>query len=477
MKAFMYKKIMCIAIILTSAITIHAQYLRSSYFMESTSARIQMNPGLQPTRGYINLPFLGNFNVTANSNSLGINDIIDITKDNNDFLNNNTLYNSLKQDNRFNLNLNTNLISFGWIKGKNFWSITSGLRMDVGAQINKDMFTMMRNMNGFSIEDVAGQTASYKMGNQSINMNIYAEIGVGLSRRLTEKLSVGARAKVLLGLARTEVNIETFDLNLDIPEVPNMDNMTPEEIQNYEFNQEDWYGKGYSYNAQANVITTLKGGGMTFDENNMINGFDLDGSSLGIAGTGFGIDLGASYSIFENFTVSAAVLDLGVMKWNKKNTTIATVNGKEDVIINENNYEQYIGGDLFSLDRFAFGKDEEANYKSNTKLSSTVLLAAEYGLLKNKISLGAVYSSRFVQPKTQTELTLLATFRPFNAFNAAISYSPILAGGKSFGVAFKLGPIFAGTDYMYFGNNSKTINAFFGVSIPLGGKRKPFDEI
>lgn len=230
MKAFMYKKIMCIAIILTSAITIHAQYLRSSYFMESTSARIQMNPGLQPTRGYINLPFLGNFNVTANSNSLGINDIIDITKDNNDFLNNNTLYNSLKQDNRFNLNLNTNLISFGWIKGKNFWSITSGLRMDVGAQINKDMFTMMRNMNGFSIEDVAGQTASYKMGNQSINMNIYAEIGVGLSRRLTEKLSVGARAKVLLGLARTEVNIETFDLNLDIPEVPNMDNMTPEEL-------------------------------------------------------------------------------------------------------------------------------------------------------------------------------------------------------------------------------------------------------
>lgn len=28
-----------------------AQYLRSSYFMEGTSARLQLNPGLQPIRG------------------------------------------------------------------------------------------------------------------------------------------------------------------------------------------------------------------------------------------------------------------------------------------------------------------------------------------------------------------------------------------------------------------------------------------
>lgn len=437
-----------------------------------------MNPGLQPTRGYLNLPIIGGFNVTANTNSLGINDIIDITKDGNDFLNNNTLYNSLKQDNRFNMNLNTNILSFGWIKGKNFWSVNAGLRMDIGAQINKDMFTMMRNMNGFDIKSVAGKPQSYKMGNQSINMNAYAEVGLGFSRRITEKLTVGARAKMLLGLARTEVNIEQFDLDLDIPEVPNIENMTPQELMDYEFSESDWYGKGYSYNAKANVVTTLKGGGMTFDpETNMINGFDLDASSFGIAGTGFGIDLGASYSILKNLTVSAAVLDLGVMKWNKSNTTMAEVNGEENVTISADNYEQYIGGDLLSLDRFDFKKKGNADYKTSTKLSTTILLAAEYGLLNNKLSVGAVYSSRFVQPKTQTELTFLATYRPSNAFNAAISYSPILSGGKSFGLALKLGPIFAGTDYMYFGGNSKTINGFVGLSLPLGGKRKPFAEL
>lgn len=464
----MNKKFLVAASIFATAITAQAQYLRTSYFMEGASTRVQMNPGLQPTRGYLNLPLIGGFNVTANTNSLGINDIIDITKDGNDFLNNNTLYNSLQQDNRFNLNLNTNLLSFGWIKGKNFWSVNAGLRMDIGAQINKDMFTMMRTMNSFDIDNIAGREHTYKMGNQSINMNAYAEVGLGLSRRITEKLTVGARAKVLLGLARTEVNIEQFDLNLEVPEV---------KVGQEDFSEEDWYGKNYSYDAKANVVTTLKGGGMTFDENNMINGFDLDASSFGIAGTGFGVDLGASYSIFNNLTVSAAVLDLGVMKWNKNNTTMATVEGHQNVTISEDNYDQYIGGDFLSLDRFDFKKDEEADYKSSTKLSTTILLAAEYGLLNNKLSVGAVYSSRFVQPKTQTELTFLATLRPSNAFNAAISYSPILSGGKSFGLALKLGPIFAGTDYMYFGGNSKTINGFIGLSLPLGGKRKPFSEL
>ncbi len=468
MKTFMNKKFLVAASIFATAITAQAQYLRTSYFMEGASTRVQMNPGLQPTRGYLNLPLIGGFNVTANTNSLGINDIIDITKDGNDFLNNNTLYNSLQQDNRFNLNLNTNLLSFGWIKGKNFWSVNAGLRMDIGAQINKDMFTMMRTMNSFDIDNIAGREHTYKMGNQSINMNAYAEVGLGLSRRITEKLTVGARAKVLLGLARTEVNIEQFDLNLEVPEV---------KVGQEDFSEEDWYGKNYSYDAKANVVTTLKGGGMTFDENNMINGFDLDASSFGIAGTGFGVDLGASYSIFNNLTVSAAVLDLGVMKWNKNNTTMATVEGHQNVTISEDNYDQYIGGDFLSLDRFDFKKDEEADYKSSTKLSTTILLAAEYGLLNNKLSVGAVYSSRFVQPKTQTELTFLATLRPSNAFNAAISYSPILSGGKSFGLALKLGPIFAGTDYMYFGGNSKTINGFIGLSLPLGGKRKPFSEL
>lgn len=91
----------------------HAQYLRTSYFMEGTSSRLQLNPGLQPTIGYFNIPILGSFNMGASSNVLGTKDIIGVLDSGSDLFSNDALYNRLKEDNRLNVNLNTDLLSFG----------------------------------------------------------------------------------------------------------------------------------------------------------------------------------------------------------------------------------------------------------------------------------------------------------------------------------------------------------------------------
>ena len=450
-----------------------AQYLRSSYFMEGTSARLQLNPGLQPTRGYFNVPIIGSFNMSASSNVLGTSDIIDLMNSGSDLYSNDKLFNRLKADNRLNVNLNTDILSFGWYKGKGFWSVNVGLRADFGAALAKDMFSMMRTMNGFALEDVAGTNQSYSLSNQTLNMKAYAEIGLGYSRRITEKLTVGGRVKVLLGLARAEMNINQFDLNLDVPNLRNYQ----DDASRGELSPSDWYGKGYSYAADGNVITTLKGGGMTFDNNGMIDNFDLDAGDLGIAGSGFGIDLGASYKVWDNLTVSASILDLGFLKWKESETTVATVSGGDEVTINSENYDRYIGGDFLSFERFDFEEGSPEKVKTKTRLYSTLLLAGEYGLLNNKLSVGAMYTARFAEPKALNELTFLATYRPKNWLNAAISYSPIQASGKSIGLAVKLGPLFVGTDYMFFGGNSKSVNGFLGISFPLGGKAKPFSEL
>ena len=450
-----------------------AQYLRSSYFMEGTSARLQLNPGLQPTRGYFNVPIIGSFNMSASSNVLGTSDIIDLMDSGSDLYSNDKLFDRLKADNRLNVNLNTDILSFGWYRGKGFWSVNVGLRADFGAALAKDMFSMMRTMNGFALEDVAGTNQSYSLSNQTLNMKAYAEIGLGYSRRITEKLTVGGRVKVLLGLARAEMNINQFDLNLDVPNLRNYQ----DDASRGELSPSDWYGKGYSYAADGNVITTLKGGGMTFDNNGMIDNFDLDAGDLGIAGSGFGIDLGASYKVWDNLTVSASILDLGFLKWKESETTVATVSGEAHETIDASNYDRYIGGDFLSFERFDFEEGSPEKVKTKTRLYSTLLLAGEYGLLNNKLSVGAMYTARFAEPKTLNELTFLATFRPKNWLNAAISYSPIQASGKSIGLAVKLGPLFVGTDYMFFGGNSKSVNGFLGISFPLGGKAKPFSEL
>ena len=450
-----------------------AQYLRSSYFMEGTSARLQLNPGLQPTKGYFNMPIIGSFNMSASSNVLGTSDIIDLMDSGSDLYSNDKLFDRLKADNRLNVNLNTDILSFGWYRGKGFWSVNVGLRADFGAALAKDMFSMMRTMNGFALEDVAGTNQSYSLSNQTLNMKAYAEVGLGYSRRITEKLTVGGRVKVLLGLARAEMNINQFDLDLEVPNLRNYQ----DDASRGELSPSDWYGAHYDYSANGNVITTLKGGGMTFDNNGMIDNFDLDAGDLGIAGSGFGIDLGASYKVWDNLTVSASILDLGFLKWKESETTVATVSGGDEVTINSENYDRYIGGDFLSFERFDFEEGSPEKVKTKTRLYSTLLLAGEYGLLNNKLSVGAMYTARFAEPKTLNELTFLATFRPKNWLNAAISYSPIQASGKSIGLAVKLGPLFVGTDYMFFGGNSKSVNGFLGISFPLGGKAKPFSEL
>lgn len=452
MKSFLSKKVGLIVGCMLFCGSAYAQYLRSSYFMEGTSSRLQLNPGLQPTRGYFNIPVLGSFNIGTSSNVLGINDIVDVLDSGEDIFENDDLYGRLKSDNRLNVSLNTDIVSFGWYAGKGFWSVNVGLRADVGASIPQSMFEYLRKVN--RTEDINGN-----FSNMNFRLNAYSEIGVGYSRQITEKLSVGGRVKVLLGIARAEMAIDNFDISLN-------DALTNGDYA--ELNPSQTYGRAL---VNAHVSTTMKGGGLSFNEaTGQIDGFDIDGSNFGIAGAGFGIDLGASYKVWDNLTVSAAVLDLGFIKWKDSETTVAAP-ANDSFEVTGSNYQDFLDGDFLSMDRFNFVQDNEAAENAKTTLASTILLAGEYGLLDNRLSVGAMYTARFAKPKTLNELTLSATYRPKSWFNIAGSYSPIQAGGKSFGLALKLGPVFLGTDYMFFGNSSKAVNAFFGLSIPLGKQR------
>ena len=115
------------------------------------------------------------------------------------------------------------------------------------------------------------------------------------------------------------------------------------------------------------------------------------------------------------------------------------------------------------------GVDAKESRKS--RLASTLVLGAEYGFFNNKLAVGVLSTTRFVQPDALTELTFSANYRPKSWFNVALSYSAIQSAGKSFGLGLKLGPLFVGTDYMFLGKNSNSVNGFVGVSIPLGGRK------
>ena len=422
----------CISFLLPTAM--QAQYLRSSYFMEGSSTRIQLNPALQPKRGYVNLPGIGSVNAEVATNSLGIQDVIDVFDSDGEFYNNDKFYNRLKGMNEVNISANTDVISFGFYKGKGFWSFNVGARADVDATIPKTMFDYLRATDA---DNFSWSGESFDIRNEKLRLNAYIEVGAGYSRAINERLTVGGKAKLLLGAGNINLNIN----------------------QLYMYGKDAGIDSEFQLKTDAYLEASAKGLDLE-EENGYIT--DLDYNSFGISGYGAGIDLGASYQVMKNLTVSAAILDLGFISWGKSSTQIAE--SDKNTTIDKNNYSE--SSDVLDFDLFGLKKKEN---KSRTTLSPTMVIGGEYGLLNNKLGLGLLSTTRFGQLKTYSELTFSANYRPNTLINTTLSYS-MLQGGETFGIAFKIGPLMLGTDYMYFGNNSKHVNAFIGLSIPLGKK-------
>ena len=442
----------------------YAQFLRTSYFMEGTHYRQQLNPALAPGRGYLNLPVIGTFNASVNSSTLGYQDVMDIidNTEGGDFFKSDAFINKLDNLNNLNVNLSTDILSAGWYKGKNFWSFNIGLRNDIGASIPKGMFEFMREMDGLSADDNLERLSNIdqKVGHQSLEINSYAEVGVGLARNITERLTVGARVKALLGVGNLKLDINNIAVN------SNLSGYNTGDLN-------DLNGR-----AEIRVDATLENSSKLIElseDDGVID--EIEFGTFGLAGYGLGIDLGASYKLMDKLTLSASLLDLGFMKWSKNNTSVAkaTANQSYDLTNSSDRYEfvdKVASGEVLNFDMLNMTLDKSAQKDRSTSLTSTLVLGAEYELLGDLLAVGALYTGRFAKPETLNELTLSANIRPKNNLNLALSYSLWQGSGKTFGVAAKLGPIFVGTDYMFFGKDTKNLNAYIGFSLPLNKQKK-----
>lgn len=491
-------------IMLVCTLSANAQFLRTSYFMEGTHYRQQLNPALTPTKGYFNLPVIGAVNATVGSTSLGYQDIIDIIDDGDDFYTKPDFMNRLKDNNKLNVNFSTEILSAGWYKGKNFWSFNIGLRTDIGANLTKNMFTFLNEME--TVEE-NWRNSNYDISGQQLNINAYTEIGLGLSRQINSRLTVGARVKALLGIGNMELKLNRVAMSANLPSDQQINqwssesywnSMTPSQAAQAAQELKDKFN---NYHANLTVGAELKSSfkGLELQEEegkDYVTDFDFDSGKLGIAGYGFGIDLGASYKILDNLTVSASVLDLGFISWSKSSTKIASANpdpidikgstyanmvdpNNPNTVMNavnqlQNDAQGYMdrvtNGDVLDYDMLQL-EVSDAKESRKSRLASILVLGAEYGFFNNKLAVGVLSTTRFVQPDALTELTFSANYRPKKLVQLALSYSAIQSAGKSFGLGLKLGPLFVGTDYMFLGKNSNSVNGFVGVSIPLGGRK------
>lgn len=103
-----------------------------------------------------------------------------------------------------NISANTDVISFGFYKGKGFWSFNVGARADVDATIPKTMFDYLRATDA---DNFSWSGESFDIRNEKLRLNAYIEVGAGYSRAINERLTVGGKAKLLLGAGSINLNI------------------------------------------------------------------------------------------------------------------------------------------------------------------------------------------------------------------------------------------------------------------------------
>lgn len=458
------KHVASIALALTLSAGLSAQTtLNSSYFMEKMTKRNQLNPALKTPNNYVSIPSIGNFYLGINSN-LGLGTFL-YPRDNKlvTFLHESVpadeFLNKLTPNNTIELDLGIDLISFGFWAwgGQNTFNLS--LKSNTGAYLPKEIFQFLKTG-----QEATGVTR-YDMSNVTATTSNYLELALGHARDITDKLGVGAKVKVLLGAAHAEARIDRMDITMS---------------------QDQWMIKQAGH-LQATSLLELT----TDPETGEVTNYKM-GSNFGLAGFGLGLDLGATYKLIDNLTLSAALTDIGFMRWN--NLTRAETDptkefqfsgfdniGAKDDENGDNPFKKeadQLGEDLKALTKFY---KTDARSVSNS-LRTTLRVGAEYAVLDNAISFGLLSTTRFSSYRTYTEGMAAINFRPLSMLHLTVNGS-VSNMGSSVGAILNLCGtgfnVFLGTDYFatqyskqFIPINHARANFSFGFNITFGKKHE-----
>lgn len=366
-----------------------AQSLRSGYFLEGYTYRHLMNPAFSPERNYIAVPGIGNINVGAQSN-VGLNTFIypygndKLTTFMNSSISNDDFSGKLKDNNRINVNLNMTLLSAGFRAWGGFNTIDVNMRSTTSLNLPRGLFEFMKlGMNS--------SNSVYEMDDLGISSNNYAEIALGHSRQINDKLNVGGKLKFLLGVGN--VNIKMTDMKVQMAENKWM-------VQaNGEMNTSV---KGLTIPTKEESGKEIKNP----SERDLVDWDNIDLDSPGLSGFGMAVDLGATYKLREDLTLSAAILDLGFISWSntikaKTSNTPWEFNGFQNIAMGSDDADgdkpledqlEDLGNDI---ENYASFHRTETGSSSTRALGATLNIGADYVFpLYDKLHFGFLSSTR-----------------------------------------------------------------------------------
>lgn len=419
----------------------------TSYFMEGSTFRSQLNPAFAPLRGYINLPAIGGVSVGTNGN-IALNNILyprngkPVTLLDSSVSADEALRN-LQADNLLGVDTRVNLFGIGKFtrNHKNFWSVDLDVRTSAETHLPKSLFEFLKLGRQGNISGIGASAESYLEAGFNYSLPL-----------LNDRLYVGVRGKFLVGLARAQVDYQRFDVSLE---------------------QDRW-----AVDTRGTVTVTADGTTVSpHPETGTFEMNDLRFRPRKPAGYGFAVDLGATYDILPELQVSLAVNDLGFISWSKR-ATVSGVSTQQSeftgVTVPDNGSDPTPD---FDMEMLKFNQTES---RSQSKMLRASLNAGiEYEVWEHRIGVGLLYTARFWSYRTAHNITASVNIHPLRWFTLTGSYSVLDNRAGAVGLGLNLCPgwinFFVATDLLLTRHTPQwvpvkqsTANATIGIGIPLG---------
>ncbi len=409
---------------------------RSTYFLEGSTYRHELNPAFMGERGYVSFPGLGNLTIGAQSTG-GVGDFIfkkkngDLTTFMNEEVSSKEFLDGLPKRLKVGANLDETILSLGFYAWGGFNTFGISVKSNTNVFMPDELFKFMKN----GVADEAGSEYNVK-GTNIVSTN-YAEIAFGHAHEVNDHLTIGAKMKFLVGLAKATMRIDELNVKMSQDKWV----VTPKNAELYMSGKGliiptkgetgNYQDNDYLLDNDGNRTGVLKDGTndqISYDD------IDFDDNDLGPTGFGMAFDLGATYKLNSEWTFSAALLDLGFISW--KNTTKGTMakefnfDGFTEIAVkeDENNGDKKLDNQLDQLvddlaDLAKFDKVGEG-LKRTTALAATLNLAAQYTLpTYDRLSFGLLSSTRFQGKHSWSEARVSANIAPISWFEMSLNYA------------------------------------------------------
>jgi hypothetical protein len=448
-------------------LTAYGQTLSSAYFLDGYMYRHQMNPAFASERGYFSFPFLGNFNVDTRGN-VGIADFLypyddptgnySLTTFMNSTVPQSEFLNNIHDNNAIRANLSMTLFSAGFNGFGGYNTLGISLRSNVNVNLPYGLFEFMKSGN------MGGEKRTYNLHDMQFGTDNIVDISVGHSHAINDKLRIGATAKLLIGVGHVKVHFDKMDITMS---------------------EDEWI-----INANGYMETGIKGAYFNYKENDEIDDVDFDDNKMGVSGWGAAVDLGATYKLLDNLTLSASVIDLGFLRWSDAIKGVTRndpyrFNGFETIGVgSDSEYGDFdsqmddLGDDLSDLSKLY----DDGKTSISTTLGVTINIGAEYELpAYRNLSFGLLSTTHINHPYTWTELRASANVTPVNWFDAAVS-AGVSTYGPTLGFVMNFHPkgfnLFVGSDMFvcnmtpqYLPKDNTNANFCMGINFPIGAKK------